>query len=246
MEFFAGFSWAVPTAFADAVALCRFEQGDTLYDTRKAYEESWAEATKHIHYWLQVRYPSHAKTVAGESSGGVFEKNWGSEVRVALYENFKKVGDAPIQKTQGRLYTTLWTGNIKILQMEYQTPTVPLNVQEVNRKLQETENKAVKFSTGNPVFVMARDLSNKISKAKYSKVFAKLRNHISGDPQMLTPKLAGLNDWNAIAPTIEIAFYSIMDLKREDLEALVKEAVYVPTKNAKKEMFKIAAHGAIF
>lgn len=246
MEFFSGFSWAVPTAFSDAVALCRFEQGDTLYDTRKAYEESWAEAKKHIHHWLQVRYPSHAKTVAGESPGGVFENNWSSEVRVDLYKDFKKVGDGQIQTTQGRLYTALWTGNVGVLQMEYQEPRVPLNVQKVNRKLQETENRAGEFSQGNQIFVMARDLSNKISKAKYSKVFSKLRNHLSGDPQVLTPKLAGLNDWNVIAPTIEIAFFPIIGLNQEGVEALVKEAVYVPTKNAKNEMFKIAAHGAIF
>ena len=93
---------------------------------------------------------------------------------------------------------------------------------------------------------MARDLSNKISKAKDLKVFSKLRKHVSGEPQILTPKLAGLIDWNTIAPTIEIAFFPIMNLKHEGVEALVKEAVYVPTKNAKKEMFKIAAHGAIF
>jgi len=246
MEFFSGFAWAVPTAFGDAVALCRFEQGDTLYDTRKAYEESWSEATKHIQYWLQVRYPSHAATVAGESTGGVFEKNWMSEIRVDLYENFKKVGDGQLQTTQGRLYTALWTGNVAVLQTEYQEPSIPLNVQEVNRKLQETEKKSGEFGKGNPVFVMARDLSNKISKAKYLKVFSKLRNHVSGEPQILTPKLAGLIDWNTIAPTIEIAFFPIMNLKHEGVEALVKEAVYVPTKNAKKEMFKIAAHGAIF
>lgn len=246
MEFFSGFSWAVPKAFADAVALCRFEQGDTLYDNQKAYEGSWADATKHIHHWLQVRNSSHAKTVAGETSGGVFEKNWGSEVRVDLYKDSQKVGDGQIQTTQGRLYTALWTGNVKVLQMEYQEPSVPFNVQQVNRKLQETENKAAEFSQGDPVFVMARDLSNKISEAKYSKVFSKLRNHISGDPQVLTPKLAGLNEWNAIAPTIEIVFFPIIDLKKEGVKALVKEAVYVPTKNAKKEMFKIAAHGAIF
>ena len=119
MEFFSGFSWAVPTAFGDAVALCRFEQGDTLYDTRKAEEESWAEATKHIHHWLQVRYPSHVITVADESTGGIFEKNWDSEVKVDLYKNFKKVGEGQISTTQGRLYTALWTGNVEVLQLEY-------------------------------------------------------------------------------------------------------------------------------
>jgi hypothetical protein len=204
---FSGFSWAVPTAFADAVALCRFEQGDTLYDTPKAYEENWSEATKHINHWLQVRDPSSPKTDAGDSTGSIFAKNWDSEIRVDLYKNLKKVGEGQIQTTQGRLYTALWTGNVDVLQMEYDEPKAPLNVQEVTKKLEDTENKAGEFSKGAPVFVMARDPSNKISQAKYSKIFSKLRNHMSDDPLMLNPKLAGIKEWNAFAPTIEIAFF---------------------------------------
>jgi hypothetical protein len=42
------------------------------------------------------------------------------------------------------------------------------------------------------------------------------------------------------------SFFPLIDLTQEEIEALVKEAVYLPTKNAKKEMFKIAAHGTIF
>jgi hypothetical protein len=246
MEFISGFSWAVPTAFADAVALCRFEQGDTLYDTPKAYEENWSEATEHINHWLQVRYTSGPKTVAGDSTGSIFAKNWNSEIRVDLYKKLKNVGEGQIQTTQGRLYTALWTGNVDILQMEYKEPKAPLNVQEVNRKLKDTANKAGEFSKGFPVFVMARDLSNKISQAKYTKIFSKLRNHMSDDPQVLNPKLAGIKDWNGFAPTIEIAFFPLIDLNQKEVEALVKEAVYVPTKNVKKEMFKIAAYGTIF
>lgn len=246
MEFFSGFSWAVPTVFADAVAICRFGQGDTLYDTQKAYEQNWSEATEHINYWLQVRDTSHPKTVAGDSTGSIFAKNWNSEIRVDLYKKLKKMGDGQIQTTQGRLYTALWTGNVDILQMGYKEPKAPLNVQEVNKKLEDTKNKAGEFSEGFPIFVMARDLSNKISQAKFTKIFSKLKNHMSDNPRILNPKLAGIKDWNAFAPTIEIAFFPMTDLNQEEVKALVKEAVYVPTKNAKKEMFKIAAHGTIF
>jgi hypothetical protein len=38
MDFFPKFKWAVPHAFGDALAACRFEQGDILYDTLMAYE----------------------------------------------------------------------------------------------------------------------------------------------------------------------------------------------------------------
>ncbi|WP_041439982.1 hypothetical protein [Syntrophobacter fumaroxidans] len=61
MEFFEGFSWAVPKGFSDPVAFCRFERGDTFYDTPKAYEV-WSEALKHIKYSIRVQSPERAIT----------------------------------------------------------------------------------------------------------------------------------------------------------------------------------------
>ena len=42
--YFDGFAWAVPVAFGLPLEYCRFEEGDTLYDTRGAYAGTWAEA----------------------------------------------------------------------------------------------------------------------------------------------------------------------------------------------------------
>lgn len=78
MEFFSNFTWAVPHAFSDAVGLCRFEEGDMLYDTAKAYEGEWGDAVKYINHSLQVRYPARATSGEKEKSGGIFEKNWSS------------------------------------------------------------------------------------------------------------------------------------------------------------------------
>ncbi|MDO6564656.1 hypothetical protein Q4488_14830 [Amphritea sp. 1_MG-2023] len=113
MEFFSNFSWAVPQSFSDAVALCRFEEGDVLYDTSKAYDGSWGEAVKQITYFLQVRYPIRATSGEKGNVGGVFEKNWSSEVRIELYKNQEKVGIGQITTTQGRLYTAIWKGDLR-------------------------------------------------------------------------------------------------------------------------------------
>jgi len=91
-----------------------------------------------------------------------------------------------------------------------------------------------------------RDRSNQVSREKYLKVYAKLKEHLYGKPEMLTPENAGLESWDAIAPTIEIAFFPVNRINREELELLIKEAVYVPSKNAKKDMFRIGAHGVVF
>lgn len=246
MEFFSNFSWAVPQAFSDAVALCRFEEGDVLYDTRRAYDGSWSEALKHITYSLQVRYPARATVSEKEKVGGVFEKNWDSEVRIELYKNQEKVSIGQITTTQGRLYTAIWKGDLTVLENDTEAPPLPINVKNVTKQLTELKEIALGLSVGFPIFAMVRDRSNQVSREKYLKVYAMLKKYLSGEPKMLTPENARLKNWDVIAPTIEIAFFPVNRINREKLESLVKQAVYVPSKNAKKNMFRIGAHGAIF
>jgi hypothetical protein len=65
-EYFDGFNWAVPVAFAEPLAACRFEQGDILYDTRRAYEGSWGDALPHIKYSIQVKSPMRGPSTKSE------------------------------------------------------------------------------------------------------------------------------------------------------------------------------------
>jgi len=246
MEFFSNFNWAVPQAFSDAVALCRFEEGDVLYDTSKAYDSSWKEAIKHITHSLQVRYPARATSSEKEKVGGVFEKNWNSEVRIELYKKQEKVGVGQIKTTQGRLYTVLWKGDLAVLETDTEEPPLPIKAKNVTKQLKGVKENALELSVGFPVFVMVRDRSNQVSREKYLKIYAKLKKHIFGNPEMLTPEKAGLKSWDTIAPTIEIAFFPVNGINREELELLIKEAVYVPSKNARKDMFRIGAHGMVF
>lgn len=246
MEFFSDFKWAVPVSFSDAVSLCRFEEGDILYDTSKAYDGEWGDASKHIDYSLQVRYPARVTGGVAKNESSVFTRNWRSEVRIELYKHLEKVGVGQIETTQGRLYTALWKGDVTVLKSDTEEPQIPFTVQQVTRNLAETSDTAKSLSTKYPVFVMARDLSNSISREKYSKILSKLKKHLVGEPQLLRPRSAGFKDWSNIAPTIEIAFFKSNGVSADELHDLVKEATYVPAKDAKKEMFRIAAHGVIF
>ncbi|VAX03876.1 hypothetical protein MNBD_GAMMA19-1447 [hydrothermal vent metagenome] len=245
MEFFSGFKWAVPKAFSDAVCLCRFEEGDILYDTVKAYDDEWGKASKFIDHSLQVKFPARVSGGASEKGGGIFSGNWSSEVRIDLYKNLEKVGVGQIHTTQGRLYTALWKGDITILEKESNEPPIPLTVQEVTRILEQVSQKAKELSVGFPVFVMARDLSNPVSREKYSKVLTKLKRHLVNGPKLLSPQKSGLIQFENIAPTVEVAFFPANGASAEELHDLVKSAVYIPAKNAKKEMFRLAAHGII-
>jgi hypothetical protein len=86
MEFFPGFRWAVPTAFAEAeaVSLCRFEDGDVIYDTRAAYDDEWGTASQQIEYSIQVLYPPRETGGREVDKKGVFKNSWRSEVKLTL------------------------------------------------------------------------------------------------------------------------------------------------------------------
>ena len=116
----------------------------------------------------------------------------------------------------------------------------------MTRNLTEASDTAKDLARKNPVFVMARDLSNAISRDKYSQILSKLKKHLVGEPRLLHAKSAGLNDWANVAPTIEIAFFITNGVSAEQLHDLVKEAVYVAAKDATRDTFRISAHGAIF
>ena len=247
MEFFTGFQWAVPKAFSDAVALCQFEEGDMLYDTKVAYDDDWSKAKKAIEYSLQVRHPIRASGgISGKKFGnGVFKNNWFSEIRIDFYKNHKLIGEEQILSTQGRLYTALWKGDMSILKNTQQDPLIPLTLQDVTKKLENASPKAKELSIGPPVFVMARDLSNPVSRDKYSNVLSKLKGHLHNSTKILTPEEAGIIPFENIAPTVDIVFFPMDGITANELHDFVKSAVYIPSKKAKKDMFRISAHGII-
>lgn len=244
MQFFTNFKWALPLAFSDAVSLCRFEEGDTLYDTTKAYKGEWGEAKKYINYSLQVRFPAKATSGKIDKGGSVFAKSWNSEVRIDLYKNLQRVGVSQIHTTQGRLYTLLWKGDLDALEKP-ENPPIPLNVKVVTKQLGEVENTILENANEFPIFVMVLDKSNQISKEKYLKIHAKLKKHLLHKPKLLTPRKVGFNNWDVISPTINIAVFRFKDIDRQQLEKLIKDAVYKPTKDAKKDMYRLNSHGRI-
>ncbi len=49
-----GFTMAVPECFRAALEKERFDRGDTFYDTKLAYNGTWADGITHLSYCLQV------------------------------------------------------------------------------------------------------------------------------------------------------------------------------------------------
>ena len=239
-EFFGGFTWAVPMAFSDAVTACRFEEGDLLYDSQKAYSGEWGEAVKHIRHSLQVHSPSRGST----ASGSVFGKNWDAEVVFKLQD---VAGDEPsrfIETTQGKLFMALWHGDLTIFDSDL-NPEMPLRLKEVSKTLKYAIPAADSLSEGKPTFIMARDAANSPSKLKHMKVSATLRSHFKAKTNTLSPREAGLHAWEKIAPTIDIVFYVTESGSHSEIYDAIKAQLYAPAKNAKKDMFRLSTHGLL-
>ena len=243
-EFFNGFSWAVPKAFSDAVMACRFEEGDILYDTKKAYDGEWGEAEKHIKHSLQVRSPARGPATAVNALGSMFGRNWNTEVTFALEESANDESTKLVQTTQGKLYTALWRGDLSVFDND-SNPDIPLQLMQVLKMLEEAVPAAKAFVGEQPTFIMARDAANRMSKLKHLNVSTALHSHFKAGCEVMTPRDAGLSASEMIAPTIDIAFYVMGQGTKDEIHDVLKEQLYVPAKDAKTEMFRLTRHGLL-
>ncbi len=246
MEFFSGFQWALPMAFSDSVARAWFVEGDILYDRAAAYDCEWRVATQAIEYTIQVRSPARSSEMSNQSVRDVFARNWNSEVKIDLYSQMKRVSPAQIRTTQGRLYTTLWKGQIDTLfEDKSPPPPLPTTAQQLSKNIEKMSAIALVLAQGRATFVMVRDISNSVSRDNYQRILAKLRTHMSQGPIVLTPSEAKFSSEEGIAPTVDIVLFPTEGIEMSQLEKLVKGAVYSPGKYSKTDMFRLSAHGMI-
>jgi len=252
-EFFSQFSWAMPHGFADALRYCQFGAGDILYQKKSAYQEEWDAQLAGL--GLQVLYPPRQLIVPTEDTSAVFKKNWNSEVRVQKYScktiksQKMSLTDDPVTTTQGRLYTSVWTGNLEVLNIETEEPLMPtINGKEAVRFIQKAEEVAIKKGKGKTVFVLPYDRSNNISTFKFSNILETLKADLSEKPILLTAKQAGIDEWKLFLPTIDIALFITPKLSRKALHDKVKSRTYVRSKNRKTtvDSYDIKKHGQIF
>jgi hypothetical protein len=250
-EFFPGFVWAVRKAFREPLASCRFEQGDILYDTRKAYEGTWGDAFNYLHFSIQINSPKRGITTKNKKdAASVFAYNWGQLVELDLVE-YPSKKTRFITTTQGRLYTTLWKGDISLLEDGTLEPPVPKLAKDALKVLKDipfTSNMILKkCSKGlrNPfLFIMPFDETNEILRKKLRKVETHLKKF---QPQTLLddPEEFGLLNANEYVPTVNLACFIMDSIDQEELYAKLKEALYVKSKGNKtnKEIFRPKNHG---
>ncbi len=173
LQFFDGFAWAVPTAFAGALAGFRFEQGDVLHCAREAYSDALgrdsgdAEALA-----LQVLAPPRSSRGASDGEGDRRRMSFESDVSLSLVD-LRSGSRRALETTQGRLLMTLWRGELGWIEGEGEAPPVPLDARALAGELEalrpafESElGAAAKGPAKGSLFLFVVDLASDASRVK--------------------------------------------------------------------------------
>jgi hypothetical protein len=247
MDFFPNFKWAVPHAFGDALAVCRFEQGDILYDTPLAYQGTWGESEKHINYSIQINHPprSLASKVDTEMESA-FASNWRSKVVFELY-NHKDKSSKVVETTQGNLYRMLWNGNLELNgEDEVSPPRQAMQLLEELPVLDKWICKIPKYQGHNGgYFLLPFDKTSKILNEKHRKLLAHLGSHLVSH-ELISMKHIKISA--EYVPTSEFAIFLISNTSSEgEVIEAIKKAFYRPAKDSKsgKDFFKVKSHGLL-
>lgn len=246
-NFFPNFTWAIPKAFADPISTCRFEQGDTLYNQKEAYKLPWSKARKSSIQAIQILSPS--KGVMSKTPGqddSAFADNWNSEVIFEL-QNLKKNNSETITTTQGRLYTLLWHGDLKILDDAEDAPPIPQQASSLKNLL---EDAVELFSTEllpDPEairFFLPCDLAAGLYHDKYLNVKNKLESTFDTTIEL---KPAGdLGDGAPFLPTVHVAAFTMRGATAEQVENSLKDVLYKPMPGRKGvARFRLKTHGLL-
>lgn len=245
MEYFDGFAWAVPWEFHDAVDQCCFERGDIIYDSAGAYGPDWVKARETFRHFIQVRFPEQLASGTGPGGESVFRANWRSVVRLDVFDGPMKV-ESDLLSTQGRLYTTLWRGDLAILRDDYPEPRAPDGWRDILPRLESVKPVAESLKADGSVFVMPYDPASALSLEKFRAVESALSANLRLGPEVRRPSESCLSAPDTVAPTVSVAFFPVSGLTDTELADRLKAVLYVPTKGARRSQFRVSAHGAVF
>lgn len=249
LEFFLGLSWALPTGFRAALAGCRFDIGDVLYDSADAYLKSWGAPGSRLRHSIQVQRCYNATSAGGADTDEAFLNSWSDGIEIALTDH----GDGStrlITSTQGRLYTTLWKGDTAILDSSAYKPEPPSMASamrsEIPKASQEFASRHSSSFAGGHAFLFAVDHALIQQLLKSRTVEGALRT--LGEVEVLTASPAEMRIPGAYRPTILLHSFAIQIDDRKPIEKALKARLYSPAKNRKTDVdrFNLRQHGHLF
>jgi len=226
-----GFRWPVPTAFSGAVSAHRFEQGDVLYRSRRAYETLEGEAAFDADRGLAIQVLEPARglrsTSAIEGEGDRRRSSWQAEVVVELHDLSADTRDVR-RMTQGRLYTALWHGDARWLEADAEDPPVPRGARELQARLEQSRAAFARAlgALGGARFLFVVDLANEASRAKARSVEESLRADGPVERLDLRPERAGIEAPDAFSPTLVVRGLVAPDRDVDRVQALLRRCLY--------------------
>jgi hypothetical protein len=235
-RFFEGFVWAVPTAFAGALAAHRFEQGDVLFRDVLAYDapgEALEEQSPNVSLAIQVLHPPRsARVTPGEGDGDRRLRNWRSEVEIDLID--LALGSRDSRRiSQGKLMMALWRGEEAWLDPEAVEPPMPKTGRELAAQLSEARaafgearSKTVDSGPGCR-FVFVVDSASDASRMKARTVEEAMAGMGPVLKTDLSPGSAGVEAAETYHPTLLIRALEVSGGTVEGAQAALKKALYV-------------------
>ncbi|PID80540.1 hypothetical protein CSB20_06995 [bacterium DOLZORAL124_64_63] len=244
-DFFPGFAWAVPRAFADPLSACRFELGDTLYSRPEAYTEAWDSAGSRARA-VQVLEPVKGLGSGGGGTGAessTLEEAWRQEVLFELHD-LSTGTMRQVRATQGRLYCLLWKDDETVLDPARPAPAAPLNAGAFKKYLDVAAAKLP--AAGSPRFLLATDIAADAQREKLRKVRIALREAFDVEPKLLAAQKLGLDA--EFLPTVHLAIFALEPGASETaVTKVLKNALYKPTTGSGtgRDRFRLAGHGLL-
>jgi hypothetical protein len=255
VELLPGFAWPVPRAFAAAVSVCRFEQGDLLYDAPGAYQAWGPAGASGAGVRVQVLDPPRtARTAPADAEGDRFAANWVAPVTLELGEARFGAGRT-VRCTQGRLFSCLWRGEPELL-VDVEPgagldPPLPRGGRDLQKQLATAVPALLaKLRSRRPwtVFASVVDESSEPSLAKARSIEAALESRYATRTVSLAPAEASVEDGEAYHPTLRLRASRVAERDPKRVRDLLKRALYSPTRSAADsgtDRFKLERHGLL-
>ena len=248
-NFFPGFEWAIPSAFADALGACQFSRGDMLYSSSIAYREwnkEFYEMARGL-YAIKILSP---EAKPAPPSPSLFGSNWNTQAEVEVYKIGEQEGAKCFMTTQGRIYSLLWRGNRSILDAATPAPLLPHQAGYLLNALGDIKSAIFplimgKVSDARYFFALPHDVCSQLLEGKYQKLVYGLQRTHNVSVMDVSVATLPVPEASRIAPTVSLKLFVF----RHDDESAIRESLkgllYIQAvdKKSKTDKFRLNAHG---
>ena len=247
--FLSNFTWAIPTAFSDAVGACQFSRGDTLYSSPIAYRE-WNEEFYELAQGLCAIKVLSPEAKPAPPSPGLFQSNWNAVAEVEVFIPSGQNGAEILSTTQGRIYSLLWRGDSSVLDPATSVPIIPHSAGYLLKNLNHAKSTLRQLildqhPDARYFFVLPHDVCSQLLDGKYRKLAYGLgRNRLASEVNVAASVLP-IPEADRLAPTVSVKTFVFMENDEDTIKESLKELLYVRAANtkSKKDMFRLNAHG---